>query len=607
MGGPRNEHFPSCERCCARLRNGVLCFVSASWFLALLVALALPSGLSAQGTTVKIMPVGDSITRGSNYNGSVPGGYRRELGFLLASGGFRHDFVGNRTDNPAPGMDPNHNGLDGFRTDQMLTFLPTRLHTAPDIVLMHLGTNDLIQGVPLETIVSNLDALIELITQNAPGRRLFVATVIPIAQNRNGKTIAEWEAAISEYNTEVRNRVQFHANEGRNVTLVEMHDSLEYTSPNPAETFFQPGDGTHPGQAGYDQMAGVWFDALVAEGVLPAPAPGFILSVTSTPSYGVGLTVSPPDLDNVGSGFTSFTGRYGAGTAVTLTAPPTNGPLFFSRWRMDGADLSTSTEITITMNAHQSLTAVYVPGSEVLANGSFESDYDGWSHSGNHQIRANHSDYPPTDGSKLVSFNSGQSAPNGIISQTFETVPAQSYILSFDLGILDFNSNSQPQQVRVSLSGAGSPILTEELTITRETQSRIRWVPYAFNFVANSESTTLEFRDISSTTINIDLALDSVKVSGPPSQITPCGFNEHLPAFAPTIQGTPGNMKIRFATPAAGTYICEQSPDLIHWQHVQTIATDCHQVIEFDQLPSEPSPPASPAGRMFFRIGQLAP
>jgi lysophospholipase L1-like esterase len=203
---------------------------------------------------LKILPLGDSITHGFNGinypNGSIPGGYRRDLGNRLALAGIPHDFLGSRTDNAGTGMDPQHEGHPGFRTDQALAKLTSWLAGNPDIVLMHLGTNDLIQHIPLATAVANLSTLIQRITTNAPQRILYVATIIPIIDERDGHTAAQWATIISSYNAQIRSLVRQHAGAGRRVKLVDMNANLVYSNFEVKKRFFQPGDGNPSGAGG---------------------------------------------------------------------------------------------------------------------------------------------------------------------------------------------------------------------------------------------------------------------------------------------------------------------------------------------------------------------
>jgi lysophospholipase L1-like esterase len=247
-----------------------------------------------EGQTLRIMPLGDSITRGNNDinfpNGDVPGGYRKELGQRLDDAGFAVDFVGSRNDNAAAGMDPDHEGEPGARTDEILANFSNYAGMAPDTVLLMAGTNDILQNVPIATAADHLEDLIQAITLGFPARKLYVATIPPITQawpTQNPQYSAAYLNAQADlYNIEVRNLVQQHASEGRNVSLVDMNAQIVLTHPDPANNFYQPGDGVHPGAAGYDQLGLLWFNALTA-GPPPAglPAmPGNLAVTVASPS-----------------------------------------------------------------------------------------------------------------------------------------------------------------------------------------------------------------------------------------------------------------------------------------------------------------------------------
>lgn len=223
---------------------------------------------AAWSQVTKIMPLGDSITRGTldvNFpNGDIPGGYRKTLGIRLSGAALPYDLVGARNDNPASGMDPDHYGINGIRTDEVLGTLPNYLAYQPDKVIMLLGTNDILQLIPVQTIAENLDSLIIGLTHETPARRLYVGTLPAITgKSWSGKTAAYLNARADEYNTEVRSIVNLHALAGRNVMLVDLADRIVYNAPNdPLSNYYQPGDGVHPGQAGYDQLAEIWFHSI---------------------------------------------------------------------------------------------------------------------------------------------------------------------------------------------------------------------------------------------------------------------------------------------------------------------------------------------------------
>lgn len=258
------------------------------------------------------MPLGDSITRGTNDvnypNGDIPGGYRKNLQSRLSTGGFSFDFVGSKSDNAATGMDPHHNGTNGIRTDQVLANLSTWMTVQPDTVLMLLGTNDILQGVPVATAANNLNTLIDRITAGFPQRRLYVSTILPISgKDWNGQSAATLNTNANAYNTQLRSLVQQARNSGRNVTLVDLNAQLVYTNANPANNVFQPGDGVHPGQAGYDQIGSLWFNAITVTGSLLDPPSGTVPSapgsLTATVVSGSRIDLAWADLSDNETGF----------------------------------------------------------------------------------------------------------------------------------------------------------------------------------------------------------------------------------------------------------------------------------------------------------------
>lgn len=267
-----------------------------------LVVSALPLALG-NPPPVKILPLGDSITRGNNDinhpNGDIQGGYRKELGIRLAGAGVAFDFVGSRSDNAAAGMDSHHDGTPGIRTDEVLATLSSKLSVGPDTVLLMLGTNDILQNKPVATAAANLSNIIEQITGSAPARRLYVATIPPITQAwpplPPNVPAATLDANANLYNAEVRNLVAHHAARGLKVKLVDINALVVLTNPDPSKNFYQPGDGIHPGQAGYDQLGALWFDAIhTGSSMVDAPPAG----LPAAPS-GLSVTVASPSRINL--------------------------------------------------------------------------------------------------------------------------------------------------------------------------------------------------------------------------------------------------------------------------------------------------------------------
>jgi len=240
-----------------------------SWILAavLTAGLALAGAVTQPGVAaaesnggVRVMPLGDSITEGTQ----IPGGYRTGLWQRVAGAGYRVDFVGTQFNGPAALGDHDHQGHPGWRIDQIDATIAGWLRTAgPRTVLLHIGTNDILQNYNVSSAPSRLSALVDRITAAAPTADVFVATIIPLAS-------ANQEAAARTFNAALPGIVQSKVNSGKRVHLVDMHAAL---------TTADLIDGIHPTAGGYDKMAATWYAALRS-------VPGSIGDTTGTPASG---------------------------------------------------------------------------------------------------------------------------------------------------------------------------------------------------------------------------------------------------------------------------------------------------------------------------------
>jgi uncharacterized repeat protein (TIGR03803 family) len=167
-------------------------------------------------------------------------------------------------------------------------------------------------------------------------------------------------------------------------------------------------------------------------------------------------------------------------------------------------DISTTSNGLDLLLDHVRLEPAAAPS---LTNGSFESGYTGWSTSGHQTVVTNATQ--ATDGTKLVVFNNGNTAPNGVLAQSFATTPGQLCTLRFDVGVLAYNRNIQRLQVTAT---GNSALWSQVISVTGAGGGTVRWTPQTHSFVPDSPSTTLTFRDISSTTNALDLLLDHVRI-----------------------------------------------------------------------------------------------
>ncbi|MEL3947302.1 SGNH/GDSL hydrolase family protein [Streptomyces sp. LNU-CPARS28] len=198
---------------------------------------------SVAGRSLRIMPLGDSITDGYT---TYPGGYRVALWQRLNADGHHVTFVGSQTNGPVELETRAHEGHPGWRIDQLDAHINAWLRdTDPHIILLLIGTNDMNQNYDIDNAPQRLSRLIDHILAVQPHCELFVATVPP--QDNPVR-----ERRVRRYNKAVPAVV---AQKGAQVHLVDLNDAM---------TTADLGDAVHPSQAGHARMAEVWYDALHA-------------------------------------------------------------------------------------------------------------------------------------------------------------------------------------------------------------------------------------------------------------------------------------------------------------------------------------------------------
>ena len=203
-----------------------------------------PAATAAAATKVhRIMPLGDSITRGGGQVANRYVGYRAALQAHLRSGasGFRYDFVGSMSDAGAP--DRNHEGHGGWTIDDLAAHVDAWMETyRPDIVLLHAGTNNITVGDSPEIAAAKLHNLIAQIRGHSATTRIFVAKVIQSRDPHRRPRTAAYQALIP----------QVVASSGPGVHLVDQ------STVGGRDIY----DWTHPNDFGYSKMAYNWYRSL---------------------------------------------------------------------------------------------------------------------------------------------------------------------------------------------------------------------------------------------------------------------------------------------------------------------------------------------------------
>ncbi|MER5935228.1 FG-GAP-like repeat-containing protein [Streptomyces sp. NPDC002054] len=208
---------------------------------------------------VRIMPLGDSITAGEGSNGLV--GYRGPLWDRMASQtAYTPDFVGSGSFGNAP--DPDNEGHSGWTVKGVRDNIDRwQGGAAPDVVLLHLGINDLnSHNADPAGAAAELVSLIDRIQANKPGVTVIVQGLLVDTRGQFERT--------NTFNTELRTTIATRATAGRHVRYVQS-PRLDVATELP--------DGLHPNDAGYRKMAAAYHEGLqaaLADGwVQPARAP----------------------------------------------------------------------------------------------------------------------------------------------------------------------------------------------------------------------------------------------------------------------------------------------------------------------------------------------
>jgi lysophospholipase L1-like esterase len=208
--------------------------------------IAVRPALAAQ--SVRIMPLGDSIT-------GSPGCWRALLWNQLQNAGYQNiDFVGTL---PPPGCgiayDGDNEGHGGYLATNIANqnLLPGWLSaTHPDIVMMHLGTNDIWSNIPPATILTAFGKLVDQMRAGNPAMKILVAQILPMNPSNCspcGQRVVNLNAAIPAW-------ASSKSTAQSPITVVD-----QWTGFN---TGTDTVDGVHPNDAGNRKMSAKWFGPL---------------------------------------------------------------------------------------------------------------------------------------------------------------------------------------------------------------------------------------------------------------------------------------------------------------------------------------------------------
>ena len=267
-------------------------FISAVSSAALLIsgAAAVFANMPAQAAgddKIKIMCIGDSITDGYGIAGS----YRKFLYNGLTEKGYDIDMIGSKTGwsttytdettGESFDYDDDNTGYSGYaikayngRSGIYETLQETDcLSQNPDIVVLQIGTNNIIDNHDMDENMNDLDILVSYILENIPeDSMLFLTTIPDLDPNRsdvydwfgNYRHSADWQTQyddetaelnvknnITVYNSELIGYVSERYANGENIRPADVNSAI-------TDVKTQLADGVHPNNIGYKSMGGYW-------------------------------------------------------------------------------------------------------------------------------------------------------------------------------------------------------------------------------------------------------------------------------------------------------------------------------------------------------------
>ena len=302
-GSRPGSHFALC---------GAICL---SWLLGL-------SSLASAGP--RIAAVGDSITEGFTPSRTIgTTSYRQPLESKLTDAGCSYDMVGGKIDNnPPTTYQSAHEGysgrwarnfVNGTSINPSITSITTTY--APNVILIHLGSNDIRLGATTDATLGHLRDVISRINLVDPTITVLLANVIPWLGANTSSNLPPFEGgngiegeiellgdkiedAIANGFPDGSTRLNFS-----NVYLVDVRDN--YTAS------MMQSDLIHPNAAGEEHIAQKFFDVIdsldlceqeFADNIPPVTTISLPASTGDTVANTVELTGSATDEGGAGFG-----------------------------------------------------------------------------------------------------------------------------------------------------------------------------------------------------------------------------------------------------------------------------------------------------------------
>ncbi len=182
-----------------------------------------------------------------------PGGYRDDLSILLLNEGINFQMVGSMND--GTGFYPHHEGHSGYRADEIDDNLNNWLRkNPPDLVLLHIGTNDISQGESNETTILDIENILDKIYNKDPNTTILICSLIPRFDNYQNRP-----QRTEDLNNLIWDLYLDKLAQGFDIYYVPQNET---TDEYPTWQSDYMDDNVHPNDLGYHVMAETFFEVL---------------------------------------------------------------------------------------------------------------------------------------------------------------------------------------------------------------------------------------------------------------------------------------------------------------------------------------------------------
>ncbi|CAG8973853.1 hypothetical protein HYALB_00005599 [Hymenoscyphus albidus] len=141
-------------------------------------------------------------------------------------------------------QDNSHEGHSGAVIDEIAAFT-SAYRERPNVILVHAGTNDINQGLNLESAPLRVDALVEKLLTACPDATIIVARIIPSGRIATAGLVPPFNTAVAAL---MSTRIQ----KGQHIVIADLFSAVQAAD--------LP-DKTHPNDFGYNKMAVSWGNA----------------------------------------------------------------------------------------------------------------------------------------------------------------------------------------------------------------------------------------------------------------------------------------------------------------------------------------------------------